>query len=49
MFLEHQISILEWFLKDHVTLKTGEMADENSAVIIEINYIWQYIKIEQLF
>ncbi len=23
MFLEHQISILEWFLKDHLTLKTG--------------------------
>ncbi len=23
--LEHQISILEWFLKDHVTLKTGVM------------------------
>jgi len=21
MFLEHQISILEWFLKDHVTLQ----------------------------
>ncbi len=25
MFLEQQISILEWFLKDHVTLKTGVM------------------------
>jgi len=25
MFLEHQIIILEWFLKDHVTLKTGVM------------------------
>jgi len=23
MFLKHQISILELFLKDHVTLKTG--------------------------
>jgi len=23
MFLKQQISILEWFLKDHVTLKTG--------------------------
>ncbi len=22
-FLEQKISILEWFLKDHVTLKTG--------------------------
>ncbi len=25
MFLEQQISILEWFLKDHVKLKTGVM------------------------
>ncbi len=25
MFLEQQISILEWFLKDHVTLKSGIM------------------------
>jgi len=25
MFFEHQIIILEWFLKDHVTLKTGVM------------------------
>ncbi len=25
MFLELQIIILEWFLKDHVTLKTGVM------------------------
>ncbi len=24
--------ILEWFLKDHVTLKTGVMAAENSAL-----------------
>ncbi len=32
MFLEQQISILEWFLKDHVTLKTGEMATENSVL-----------------
>jgi len=23
MVLEYQIIILEWFLKDHVTLKTG--------------------------
>jgi len=27
MFLEQQISILEWFLRDHVTLKT-----ENSTL-----------------
>jgi len=25
MFLKQQINILEWFLKDHVTLKTGVM------------------------
>ncbi len=25
MFIEQQISILEWFLKDRVTLKTGVM------------------------
>ncbi len=25
MFLEQQISILEWFLKDHVTYHTGVM------------------------
>ncbi len=32
LFLEHQISILEGFLKEHVTLKTGVMAAENSAL-----------------
>ncbi len=31
MFLEHQM--LELFLKDHVTLKTGVMAAENSALV----------------
>jgi len=25
MFLEQQIIILEWFLQDHVTLKSGVM------------------------
>ncbi len=29
MFLKHQISILEWFLKDHLTMKTEVMAAEN--------------------
>ncbi len=29
MFLKQQLWILEWFLKDHVTLKTAVMADEN--------------------
>ncbi len=31
MFFEHQISILKWFLNDHVTLKPGVIAAENSA------------------
>ncbi len=29
MFLKHQIIILEWFLKDRMTLETGGMAEEN--------------------
>ncbi len=33
------ISILEWFLKDHVTLKTGVMDIENSIFIfLSIKY-----------
>ncbi len=31
MFLKCQNSILEWFVKDHVTLKTEVMAAENSV------------------
>ncbi len=47
MFLEQQISILEWFLKDHVTLKPGVKIQ---IWITGINYIWKYIQIEtQLF
>ncbi len=30
--LEHQISVLEWFLKDHVKIKTGVMTPKNSAL-----------------
>ncbi len=41
MLHEQQI-ILEWFLKDHVTLKTGVMA-------AEINYILKYIKTENSY
>ncbi len=48
MFLEHQISILQWFLKYHVTLKTEVMAAENFA-ITGINYILKYIQIKKLF
>ncbi len=33
MFPEHQISILEWFMKDQVTLKTEVIAAENSALL----------------
>ncbi len=33
MFPEHQVSTLEWFLEDHVTLKTGEMAAEKLALL----------------
>ncbi len=29
MFLELQINMLEWFLKDYVTLKTGVIAAES--------------------
>ncbi len=46
MFREQQISILEWFLKDHVTLKTGVMMLKIQLRITEINYILQYILIE---
>ncbi len=31
MFPEQQISLLEWFLKDHVTLKTGVMMLKNAS------------------
>ncbi len=42
MFLEQQISILEWFLKDRNVA-------ENSALITEINYILQYITLERRY
>ncbi len=35
MFLEQQISILEWFLKDHVTLKTGVTMLKNKCSLGE--------------
>ncbi len=44
MFIEQEIRILEWFLKNHVTLKSNDA--ENIALITEINYILKYIKIE---
>ncbi len=32
MVIEDQISILEWFLKDHVTVRNGVMDDDNSSL-----------------
>ncbi len=46
MVFEQQISILEGFLKDHVTLKTGVMKLKNLALITGINDILKYIQIE---
>ncbi len=46
MFLEQQISILEWVLKDHVTLKTGVMINFS---ITEINYILENVKTENSY
>ncbi len=43
MFLEQHIS------EDHVTLKTGSMMLKIQLCIIEINYILQYIHIENYF
>ncbi len=48
MFLEQQISTLEW-LKDHVTLKkTGVMAAENDALQSQ-EYINIYLNRKYLF
>jgi len=44
MFLEQQIIILDWFLTDHVTLKTGVMMRKIQFCITGINYILKYIK-----
>ncbi len=49
MFPEQQISILEWFLKDHVTLKTGVMMLKIQLCITGINYISKYIKSEKSY
>ncbi len=43
------ISILEWFLKDHVTLKTGVRMLKIQLCITEINYSLKYIKIESSY
>ncbi len=46
MFLEQQISILEGFVKDHVTLKTGVMMLKIKLYITGINKILLYTEIE---
>ncbi len=53
MFIEHQISILEWFLKDNLTVKTGELAAQNlfkfentlqeKTLVLNCNNISQYL------
>uniref|UniRef100_A0A673K3K1 MHC class I-like antigen recognition-like domain-containing protein n=1 Tax=Sinocyclocheilus rhinocerous TaxID=307959 RepID=A0A673K3K1_9TELE len=47
MFLKQQISILERYLKDHVTLKTEVMMLKIQLCITGINYILKYIQIER--
>ncbi len=47
MCLEQQISILEWVLKDHVTLKTGVMMQTIQLCITCIHF--KCIKIENLY
>ncbi len=42
---EKQVSILEWFLKDHVTLKTGVMMQKIQLRNKLINSILKYIRI----
>ncbi len=49
MFIEQQISILEWFLKDHVTLKTGVMTLKIQIYVTGINYILKYSQIENSY
>jgi len=45
MFLAYQISFLELFLKDHVTLKTGVMMLKIQLGSLQ-NYILKYIKMK---
>ncbi len=49
IIIRQQISILEWFLKDHVTLKTGEMMLKIQLRITEINYILKSLIENQYF
>ncbi len=47
LILEQQISILEWFLKDHVTLKTGIMA-ENVLTLSAIFFLFSLSPVSNL-
>ncbi len=49
MFLEQQIGILEWFLKDHVTLKTGIMMLKIQLCVTGINTFKMYSHRKHLF
>ncbi len=49
MLLDHEISILEWFLTDHVPLKTGVMMLKIQLWITGINYFFKYIKVEIIY
>ncbi len=45
-YYKQQISMLEWFLKDHVTLETGVMM---LKIQICNKYILKYIQIENSY
>ncbi len=45
MFLEQQIRILERFLKDHETMKSGVMASENSVLTSQEYILHLHFKI----
>ncbi len=50
MFLEYQISTLEWSMKDQVILKTQiNGCNKYSFAITGINYVLKYINIGKLF
>ncbi len=44
MFIEHQIGILEGFLRDHVTLNIGIMAAKNLALSSQKLIAFQILK-----
>ncbi len=46
ILLDHQISTLKWFLKDHGTLKTQLIQWKFSTAITEINFNLNIIKLE---